>query len=67
MSKKGKKPPRITVGGERWNATVMRVVQRDELGRPLLLRVVRDDETVELSEDENANHFIIPYVKEGVL
>jgi hypothetical protein len=60
-----KKPRTITVGGEKFVSTVMRVVEKDELGRPLLLRVMRPGESVPLSKDPEANVFIVPFVKEG--
>lgn len=65
--KQKKLPQTITVGGVRWHSAVMRVVEKDEMGRPLLLRVVRPKESISLSEDKEANVFIVPYVKEGSL
>lgn len=45
-----KKPGRIHVGREPYNATVVLVTERDELGRPLAARFVHDEQTVDLEE-----------------
>ena len=60
-------PKKISVGGDQWDAVPMRVVQKDHMGRVLLLRVMHPGDTAELSEDADANHFIVPYVKKGSL
>ncbi len=66
MPSSKKKPIRLRVAGEMFVATVLRVVEKDELGRPLLLSVLRPGETAVLSqEDPTANQFIVCYTKEG--
>jgi hypothetical protein len=60
-----KKARSITVGGDVFTAQVLRVVESDELGRPLLLRVCRTDERILLSEETEANRFLVVFAKEG--
>lgn len=64
---KSLKPVNIKIGDEIFIATVMRVVERDELGRALLLRVVRDDEIIQLSQNRDANEFPVVFVKKGTV
>lgn len=59
------KPAQIKIGDDTYSPAVLRVVETDELGRPLLLRVVREDEKIQLSEDPDANRFQVVLAKEG--
>ncbi len=62
-----KKPAQIMVAGQKYKATVMRVVEKDEMNRPLLLKVMRSNETAQLSEDPDANHFLVVFAKVGTV
>ena len=58
------KPREISVGSDRYNATVLMVTQRDHMGRPLVLRVVHDGAVVDLQElgaDANPPEFVVAY------
>lgn len=58
------KPTRIRVQGDDYKAVVLRVVESDHNGRPLLLRHVREDEEIQLSADDPAaNRFMVVYGK----
>lgn len=53
------KPERIRIAGEWYRATLCQITTSTGGGRPLTLRVLRDDETVELQGGER---FLIVYV-----
>ena len=55
---KSSKPGAIIVGGERWGATVLQVVDRDPDGSPRTLRLLRDDESVKV---EGGEEFFVVY------
>jgi len=46
-----------TSNGEIYQSVLVRVCDKDHMGRPLLLRVIQPGESVELSEDVSANEF----------
>ena len=59
------KPTKIGLAGDTYTATVMLVTDRDHLGRPLVMRVIHDGETVDLAElgstEESPTEFVIVY------
>jgi len=60
------KPMQISVGGDTYTGTVMMVTERDHLGRPLVMRVIHRDETIDLAElgadnPDKAPEFAIVY------
>ena len=58
------KPTKIGLAGDTYTATVMLVTDRDHLGRPLVMRVIHDNETVDLAElgaDKTPPAFVIVY------
>lgn len=63
---KQKRPGAIIVAGERWPTHVLRVVERDSDGNPRTFRVLRDDETAELSDDPGQNMFFVIYGPPGM-
>lgn len=58
------RPPRVRIAGEWHRVAVFQVLTRDPNGRPLTLRLLRDDETVRIKGGEE---FILPYVLEDLL
>jgi len=59
-----KKPGLISVGKDKYRATVLRVLQKDIEGRPWKVEFVHDEKTVML---EGGEEFIIVYVHEQSL
>lgn len=60
-----KKPSVITVaGGEKFRATVLKVITRDEDGSPRTFEILREDERTKVSE---GLEFWVVYASENVL
>lgn len=59
-----RKPSRIVVDRVAFEAVVLKVLERDTVGRPLRLEVVHQDEKVQLQEGDA---FIIAYVRSAEL
>jgi len=55
---RGRKPEKVIVDGEKYTATVMRIDEKDQHGRPRKLTLIPDDETVHINE---GNQFMIVY------
>jgi hypothetical protein len=59
-----KTPVSIKIGEETFCATLFRVVEKDELGRAILCRVLRDDEIIPLNQDSD---FLVGFMKKGTV
>lgn len=57
------KPNRIVVGGKKYRATVLKVIEEDSLG-PRMFQLLRDDESTDI---EGGEQFWIVYVSEEML
>lgn len=54
---------RINIKGEPYKLCIAAVMDRHEDGSPRTLRVLKEDEEVKLSEDQNDNWFIFFYTR----
>jgi hypothetical protein len=56
------KKHRVKIDGAKYRAIVLQVAERDELGRPLLVRILGEQESVRIQGGEE---FFIVYAEEG--
>lgn len=59
------KPSTVRVVGDKHVATMMKVLTRDDHGRPSHLRVMHDDETVDVTQQ--GTEFFIVYARDSLM
>jgi hypothetical protein len=62
MAARKNTPTRLVVGGDTYRATLMMITAHDQHGRPSELRVIQEDESVDLSGE--VKEFLVAYVQE---